>query len=201
MMLDVEDRLIVIIGGGNVAARKAMRLIEAGGPRIRAVAPRFDDGFPEVAERINELYRAEHLDGGQLVFAATDSAEVNAAVVRDAHARNLLVCRADTDDEEPGDFSTPARFWDGPVIVTVSAESPALAVLIRDGLQQRFDQRWSMMAQAMQTLRPRVLDRAPASARPQIFRSLATEEALAVLEAKGLHGLQRWLVERHPELA
>ena len=202
MLLDVEDRLIVIIGGGNVAVRKALGLLEAGATRIRAVAPRFADPFPEGVQRIAEAYRAEHLQGAALVFAATDSPQVNSAVVRDAHAVNALVCRADSDEDAPGDFSTPAKFVDGPMIITVSAESPALAALVRDGLRERFDPRWSAMAAAMQTLRPRIVSSStPAALRTAIFRSLATEEALATLEAHGLHGLQRWIVERHPELA
>src|SRR2546422_567656 len=125
MMLDVCDRLVVIVGGGKVAARKALGLIEAGAKRVRVVAPQVRADLPGGIERIDARYAPEHLDGAILVFAATDVPEVNAAVVRDARGRGLLVSRADMDESDPGDFITPARFQDGPVIVAISAGSPA----------------------------------------------------------------------------
>src|SRR5262245_42932678 len=128
-MLDVTDRRVVIIGGGSVAARKAAGLIAAGATRVRVVSPQFDSKMPATAqiERISERYEPRHLDGAMLVFAATDSAEVNAAVVTQARHRGILVNRADGIDEG-GNFSTPAVLRDGAVTVTVStAGSPAIA--------------------------------------------------------------------------
>src|SRR5262245_42466510 len=101
-MLDVTDRLAVIVGGGGVAARKAAGLIEAGANRIRVVAPVFGpDPFDRRIERITATYRAEHLDGAKLVFAATNDPAVNDAVVRDAQSKGVLVCRANADDDSP----------------------------------------------------------------------------------------------------
>ena len=201
MLLDVTDRLIVIIGGGAVAARKAAGLIAAGARRIRCVAPTFCDDLPQAVERIAEEYAARHLDGAGLVFAATDRHEVNDAVVRDARSRGLLVNRADSDDAEPGDFSTPAKLEEGAVIVTVSAGSPALSAAIRDDLGRKLDRRFVRMADAMRMLRPAI--RASESEQPrraEIFRALATNEAINVLDAGGIEALRDWLQRRYPEL-
>lgn len=200
--LDITGRTILIVGGGAVAARKARGLIEAGATRVRCVAPAFCDELPPEVERVRGTYCPDHLDGATLVFAATDRAEVNEAVIRDAHARNLLVNRADLDEDEPGDFTIPARFRQGDVTVAVSAGSPALAAFIRDGLEREFDARWARMADAMRELRPWIKSAAGAdvAARRMIFRELATEDALAVLAARGDAGLRDWLLARHPEL-
>lgn len=204
LMLDVTDRLVVIVGGGAVAVRKARGLIDCGAKRIRCVSPRFDPGIQDSVERVEGRYDARHLDGAALVFAATDDPAVNAAVVRDARARGILVNRADaTDDGEPGDFSTPAKFVDGAVAVTVSAGgSPALAALIRDGIEAKWDPRWTRMAEAMQSIRPMIAGRAdlPPPTRQRIFRELATEESLALVAERGIDGLRSWLLERFPEL-
>ena len=40
LMLDVTDRLVVVVGGGAVAARKVAGLLAAGARRVRVVAPR-----------------------------------------------------------------------------------------------------------------------------------------------------------------
>ena len=200
-MLDVSSRLVVIIGGGAVAARKARGLLDAGATRIRCVAPEFRGEIPGGVERVAEPYRPAHLDGAQLVFAATDRPEVNEAVVREAQARGILASRADGDDRQTSDFSSPAALRRGEVIVAVSAASPALAALIRDGIARHFDERWSQMASAMRELRP-LIKRAmsDADARHRIFHSLASEEALCVVHADGVEGLRRWLRQHHPEL-
>lgn len=201
VMLDVTRRTIVIVGGGAVAARKARGLLDAGAARVICVAPGFCKELPPEAQRVDQPYRPEHLNGATLVFAATDRPEVNDAVVRDAHARGLLVNRADADEEEPGDFTIPAQLRRGLVTMTVSAASPALAALIRDRLAGQFDPRWQQLADAMQVLRPLVKTAGVDIAmRRGIFRELASDEALRIVAEGGTEGLRTWLIERHPEL-
>ena len=203
-MLDVTDRLVVLVGGGAVATRKANGLIAAGATRVRCVSPAFDPAMPAGVERVDATYSPHHLDGASLVFAVTDVPEVNAAVVRDARARGIWVNRADADEAEPGDFSTPARFDPPGAVVTVSAAgSPALAVLIRDGLAARWDARWSRLAEATQTIRRKVRSakELPVQRRAAVFRELASAEALDVVAAGGAAALRAWLLQRHPELA
>jgi siroheme synthase-like protein len=200
LLLDVSDRLTVIVGGGAVAARKARGLLKAGAKRIRMVATAFVSAIPAGVEKIEAAYVPAHLDGAGLIFAATDCADVNEAVVLEARKRGILVARADADDTEPGDFATPAHFREGPVMVSVSAGSAALATSIRDGLAERFDSRWAVMASLMQTLRPLVLKTVPNNAdrRAKIFRSLTAERAID-LAAGGLPDVLAWLAEQYPE--
>src|SRR5437016_10563527 len=120
LLLDVTDRLIVIVGGGEVAMRKAQGLLDAGATRVRVVSPQVHERMPASVERLSESYSREHLTGAALVFAATDDPGVNDAVLRDARAMNVLVCRADADESNAGDFATPAMIRRGPVLVSVS---------------------------------------------------------------------------------
>jgi siroheme synthase-like protein len=203
-MLDVTNRLVVIIGGGGVAWRKARGVLEAGAKRVRMVAPTMlGSEVPAAVERILANYEPSHLDGAGLVFAATDSPYVNDAVVRDARARGALACRADADEGEPGDFVSPAKLARGAVTVTVAAGSAALSAAIRDGLAQRFDPRWEAMADAMETVRPWVKEACgmDQSRRAEVFRLLATDEAFDELARVGVGGLFLWIAARFPELA
>jgi siroheme synthase-like protein len=195
MMLDLTDHTIVIVGGGAVAARKAAGVAAAGGQRIRVVAPEFRGDFAPELDRRCKLYEASDLKDADLVFAATDSTIVNDAVVRDARAAGILVNRADTSDELPGDFVTPAKFQAGSITVTVSAQSAALAAAIRDELEANFDADWVAMADAMQTLRPMIKSsgRTPAQ-RSALFRALATPQARQLLQQSGLDGLKNWIM-------
>ena len=158
MMLDVTDRLVVIVGGGAVAARKAKGVLEAGGTRVRCVSPAFDSGMPEAVERVAEPYDARHLDGAGLVFAATDLAAVNDEVVRDARAGRAGqpggLRRRPT-----GRLRRPREAARGAGRRRVTGGSPALAVLVRDGLRERWDPRWSRMAEVMLGLRRTLIER------------------------------------------
>src|SRR4051812_5301403 len=104
-MLDVTRRQTVVIGGGVVAKRKVAGLLDAGATRVRVVALEFQPDFakPGSIERIAAAYDPKYLDGAELVFATTDSPEVNEQVVRDSRSRGIWVNRAD-EGEPIGDF-------------------------------------------------------------------------------------------------
>src|SRR5207249_3586946 len=143
---------------------------------------------PASVERVSESYSREHLSGAALVFAATDDPGVNDAVVRDARAMNILVSRADGDERNSADFATPAMIRRGPVLVTVSTGgSPALAAKLRDTIEQNLDERFVKMAELMQMLRPKIhaIQSLALSRRREVFRALASDEALDVLHAGG----------------
>jgi precorrin-2 dehydrogenase/sirohydrochlorin ferrochelatase len=197
ILLDVTDRLCVIIGGGTVAVRKARSLLSAGAQNLHMIAPVFAPNVPEAVREIRESYRPEHLNQAGIVFAATNVPEVNDAVVRDAKARGILVSRADDDEEFAGDFVTPARLSKGPVSVTVSAGSAALSVMIRDQLDSRWEPGWTAMAQAMIQLRPEIKTRWDPTTRLAIFHDLATSQAMDIVLAKGIDGLRDWLRQRY----
>jgi precorrin-2 dehydrogenase/sirohydrochlorin ferrochelatase len=137
-----------------------------------------------------------------LVFAATDRAEVNAEVVREARRLGVLVNRVDGDGEEPGDFSTPAVLRAGELTVTVSAGgSPALAAVVRDRLGERMEEKWVRMAGVANEYRGDLIKRgATAEFRRAVLRDLASDEAMDVLSERGREGLTEWLKDRHPGL-
>jgi precorrin-2 dehydrogenase/sirohydrochlorin ferrochelatase len=194
-MLDVTNRLVVIVGGGAVGVRKATGLLAARATRVRVVSLIFHAEMPDGVELVAAAYEPAHLDGAALVFAATDSPEMNAAIVRDARARGILVNRADADEADDSDFATPAVHRDGAVTITVSAAgSPAVAAKIRDEIKEDLDTRWIVLAEAMRTLRPAILsaDFSP-EARRELFRGLATEEAADVAVRDGEEGLRAWI--------
>jgi siroheme synthase-like protein len=203
LLLDVKDRLIVIIGGGPVAVRKASGLIDAGANQIRVVAPEIAITMPAVVQRMTDMYRREHLNGASLVFAATDDAAVNAQVVADAHSMNLLVCRVDdNDDEVAADFVNPAAWRRGPVMLTVSTGgSPALAVKIRDTIAAGLDSRLIELADIARRVRSVIRNhpRIDPFRRREIFRWLASDEAIAAIKG-GVNELGRAALARFPEL-
>jgi siroheme synthase-like protein len=200
-MLDVSDRLVVIVGGGAVAVRKVKGLLEAGATRVRMVSPAFHDEMPDAAgvERIHGTFEPGHLDGASLVFAVTSLAQVNELVTREAKGRGIWVNRSDEGEE--GDFSTPAKAREGEVVVAVSAGSAALSAAIRDDLAGKLDRRQVKLADAMKTLRPAVRNTvADPERRAAVFRDLASAEAMEVVDAGGIEGLLNWIRQRYPQV-
>ena len=159
ILLDLTDRLAVIIGGGRVGRRKASAVSAAGG-RVRLIClePRPDEmSDPRLEWRI-ETYRLEHLDGAALVFAAGPP-ELNAQVVADARACGVWVNAA----SEPalGDFFLPATVRRGDFVLAVSSSgaAPALTQIVRERLEKEFDEAFGVWVSLLAELRPRVIER------------------------------------------
>jgi precorrin-2 dehydrogenase / sirohydrochlorin ferrochelatase len=202
LLLDVSDRLVVIIGGGAVAARKAQGVLAAGGRHVKCIAVQFHAEMPAAVERVVGAFEPEQLDGAGLVFAATNDPAVNDAVVYEAHRRGLLVNRADGDEENPGDFTTPALWRSDAMMITVSAAgNPALAAAVRDDLAEKIDLLHAQMAEAMKVLRPMVLRSGiEIGRRREVLRALAGAEAMEVLGDGGVEGVVEWMKKTWPEL-
>jgi siroheme synthase-like protein len=185
----------LIVGGGAVAARKARALLECGATRVRVISTEFSDDLPTGVERVRREYQSGDVDDASLVFAATDRPDVNARIVADARGRGIFANRAD--DDEEGDFITPAMHHAGAIQITVSAGSAALTARIRDEVAARLDPRWQQMAEVMRALRPRISrrrDLSPARRR-DIFHALASNEAMNIAMA-GPEAVWAWVSER-----
>lgn len=202
IVVDVTSRRIVIVGGGNVALRKVRGLLESGATNVLVISPEFHPDMPVDRVRcVKGLYHSDHLGGASLVFAATDSSVVNGQVVREAQRMGALVCRADSDEEYSGDFTTPAMLRQGPLLLTLSSGgNPALSAMIRDRLARAIDPQWVAMAQLMQALRPELRARLAPARRTEAFRDLCSDPAMQELAGGGVEGLKSWLHGRFPEL-
>lgn len=204
VLLEISDCLVAVVGGGQVALRKVAGLIDAGARSIRVISPEFHPDFPSVVDRVVACYQPGYLQGARLVFAATNSPEVNDAIISDSRRLGIWVNRADVDEDHSGDFTLPAKLSDGSLLLTVSAGgSPAIASQIRDELKDKIDPRWVRLANAMQILRPRI--RASQTLTPDRRRNLLKD--LASIDARDLIGqtgqpqdLWAWAQQRYPEL-
>jgi precorrin-2 dehydrogenase/sirohydrochlorin ferrochelatase len=132
VVLDLTDVPVLMVGGGQIASRKAAGLLTAGA-RVTVVAPMV---LPDLAGQVHEVrerqYSPSDLEGHRLVMTATDDPAVNAAVGSDATAAGVWVNSAD--DPENCSFILPAVARRGSVVIAVGTDgsSPALARHLRD---------------------------------------------------------------------
>lgn len=140
--MNLAGRRCVIVGGGEVAARKARKLLQAGAEVI-VVSPEIGPGIGDLGVEFHRrAYRDGDLEGVRLAFAATDSREVNAAVVREGRERGVPVNVAD--EFGGGDFALPSTLRRGGLQVAVSTggASPTLARRVRKSLEGLFEEEW-----------------------------------------------------------
>jgi len=93
--IDIEDRNVLIVGGGTVCARKAETMMRYGG-RVTIVSPEITDEIAAwegdgVLSVRRKLYEEADLDGASIVIASTDDQCVNARVARDCRRRKIPV--------------------------------------------------------------------------------------------------------------
>ncbi len=130
---------VLVVGGGEIALRKARLLADAGGV-LRVVAPDVDGQLAALAregggEVLVRGYQAADLVGCRLVIAATDDSGLNAQVSADAQALSVPVNVVDAPALCTVIF--PAIVDRSPLVIAVSSggDAPVLARLIRAKLE------------------------------------------------------------------
>jgi hydroxymethylbilane synthase len=172
-----NGRRAVIVGGGNVAARKAESLVSAGFP-VFVVAKRIGERLRCI---VNEnggaceerAYETRDVAGARLVVAATSDSEVNATIVADARNAGALVC--DASRPERGDFTMPATRRVGELTISVDSggTAPAFARRVAAELSERVDDSYAAALRTLAHMRAYVMETFPPPERGPILRSLA----------------------------
>ncbi|WP_417909640.1 precorrin-2 dehydrogenase/sirohydrochlorin ferrochelatase family protein [Candidatus Electronema sp. PJ] len=181
--LDISGLLCVVVGGGKVAERKVLSLLEAGA-QVRLISPQLTEALHElaVAGRIDWLaryFQSGDLRDALLVFAATDNRQVNEAVAREAAAAGKLVNVADA--PELCSFQVPAVLHQGDLSIAVSTngKSPALAARIKKQLEADYGPEYALLLELLGRIRERTLvGIADGQARRNLFENLLHEDIL-----------------------
>ncbi|OMC40971.1 uroporphyrinogen-III C-methyltransferase [Mycobacterium sp. IS-2888] len=137
--LRLAGKKVVVVGGGTVAQRRLPLLIATGANVhvISRTVTRAVEAMSGITLSLRE-YRDGDLAGAWYAIAATDDAQVNAAVVDEADRRQIFCVRADIAIE--GTAVTPATFSYAGLSVGVLAggehrRSAAIRSAIREALQ------------------------------------------------------------------
>ena len=138
LVLDVTGRRVVVVGGGPVAARRALPLAQAGADLV-VVSPFLCEALADLvadgrATWLARDYARGDLEGAWLAQTATGERATDAAVAGDAEAARVWCVRAD--DADSSAAWTPAVARIGDVLVAVSGGGdPRRATRLRDAVQ------------------------------------------------------------------
>lgn len=157
IFIDIEDRNVLIVGGGNVCARKAETMMKYGA-RVTIASPEFTEEIEQWASEgklqlRRKTYELADLDGASIVIASTDDPCVNARVARDCRRRKIPVNVVDV--THLCEFIVPAIVERGSIQIAVSTggKSPALARTLKEDLQRSVGPEYDELNRLLGTLR------------------------------------------------
>lgn len=142
VFLDLQDKPVLIVGGGVVALRKVTTLLEHRAI-VRIISPKL---MPELRELVDDErcfwtekeYSDHDIQDAILVFSCTEKEDVNAEVSKDAQDAIRLVNVVD--DPVKCSFIVPSILEQGDlkIAVSTSGSSPIVARQIRADLEKQY---------------------------------------------------------------
>ncbi len=198
--LNLNNKPVVVIGGGEVAERKVESLLGTGAV-IKLISP-------TVTTRLDLLAKANKIqidhrkyghgdcDGMTLVFSATDDAEVSAAVFADATRTGALVNTAD----QPllCDFIMPAVVRRGDIAIAISTggTSPGLAAQLRRKIARIIGPEYAKLAELLSRARREIRGRVPdVQQRKALHYRILNSDIMDRLKRNDREGAERRLKE------
>jgi precorrin-2 dehydrogenase / sirohydrochlorin ferrochelatase len=182
IMLRLEGKKVVVIGGGRVAERKVTGLLGTGS-LITVISPQATDKLKGLAgsgllEWIERPFSKEDIEGAFLIFAATNDNVLNQSIKMAAGEQQLVTI---ADDPEGSDFHVPSHIQRGRLSIAVSTggASPTLARKIREQLELQFDEQFEEYLEFLFSARQRILNEVTDPSRKgKILTAIASEEFL-----------------------
>lgn len=160
LFCQLRDKTCLLVGGGEVAERKARLLLDAGA-NLRVCATAFAPQFIHWQQAgklslFEQPFRAELLDDCWLAVAATDNDEVNQRVSTEADARRIF-CNV-VDAPQSASCIMPSIIDRSPLMIAVSSggRAPVMARLLREKLEAILPLQLGKVAAYAGSLRQRV---------------------------------------------
>ncbi len=163
VFMNLRDRPVLVVGGGEVAARKVALLLRAGA-RVRVVAPELGE---ELTRRraggeivhLGRRFVAGDIGNAALVVAATDDRELHARISELCGTRGVPVNVVD--DTPLCSVITPAMIDRSPVQIAISSGgvAPVLARRLRAWLEASIPPNYGRLAALAGRFRERVMMR------------------------------------------
>ncbi|AZN42304.1 precorrin-2 dehydrogenase/sirohydrochlorin ferrochelatase family protein [Paenibacillus albus] len=199
MMVKLQGRRCVVVGGGAVAERKVRGLIDGGADEIIVIAPHITEELKALANSgciglVQREYIEQDLHEAFLLFAATDSREVNGRIAAYGESRGALVNVADVG--ESGHFITPAVIRRGELLiaVTTGGASPALTSLLKKQLAGHYGAGYKDLVERLRLLREHVqVEMSDQRVRTILLRQAAEELAAPGAEYDRNETINDWM--------
>lgn len=192
VFLNLNNQKCLVVGGGKVAERKVISLLECGA-QVKVVSP-------EITEKLQELvasksivhicreYCSQDLESAFLVVSATASEELNKKISQECRERNILVNVVDDPDKCSFIVPSVVRRGDLAIAISTSGKSPALAKKIRQELETHYGREYEEFLEIMGEVRKKLLSEVSSQERrKEIFTKLVQSDILDLLKSGKKH--------------
>lgn len=200
MMLDIKNRRCGVIGGGQVAYRKIISLLECGAKVvviskeiIQDIKILIDD---KKVEYLNDNYNFKYISDLYLVFAATSEANVNKEVYKQCSEKNILINVVD--EPEICNFIVPSKIQRGDLTIAVSTngKSPMLAKKIREDLEKIYDDRYKIFLNIMGQIRKKAfVTLKDHKKRSEFYRTIVYSDLIDRLSQENRESIEREIMK------
>ena len=161
--LELKGKQGLVVGGGDIAARKARRLLD-GGMKLKVVAPDISEAMRELGQHSSctieqRPFADDDIKGMDIIVSATNRREVNRCVAELAKAQGSWVNIADDADE--ANLLFPSLVNRDPIQIAISAggTSPSLSRLLRSYLEGFIPKGYTDLAELLARYRARVKEK------------------------------------------
>lgn len=189
IFMKLQDRACLVVGAGQVAARKVY-LLHRAGAKVTVVAPQICDELQRWVNTGDIVYlsrdfQPQDIQHQALVIAATDSREVNRQVAELAESQSIPVNVVD--DPELGTYIMPSIIDRSPVQIAISTggASPVLARLLRARLETFIPAAYGRLASLLERYRNKVKSRFKSSDDTRRFWEEVIEGPIAEMLVSG----------------
>ncbi|WP_181298572.1 siroheme synthase CysG [Pseudomonas sp. Q2-TVG4-2] len=198
---NLKGRAVLVVGGGDIALRKA-RLLSQAGAVLRVVAPEIEPQLIELVEQgggqaLMRGYAHDDLSGCVLAIAATDDGLLNAQVSQDAKALGVPVNVVDSPELCTVIF--PAIVDRSPLMIAVSTggDAPVLARLMRARIETWVPAVYGQLAGLAKKFRSQVKAKLPNVQQRRVFWEEVFQGNIAERAMTGrVHEAERLLEEK-----
>ncbi len=196
LCLDLKGKKVSVIGGGRVAERKILSLLECSAD-VTVISPSITEKLRNLFKKgklryLPKAYEKDDLMGSFLVISATGKKGINMKVSEEAESRGCL-CNV-VDDPEISNFIVPSVVKRGKLLIAISTSgvSPALSKRIRKELEKRYGKEYGVFLNIMEDIRKKLLSEIPSEEkRKKIFHALANSDLIGVIKKKGIRAARR----------
>jgi precorrin-2 dehydrogenase/sirohydrochlorin ferrochelatase len=196
ILLDLDGKLCVVVGGGRVAERKVRSLLQAGAV-VRVISLHLTFALERLKEKgeithSRRSFRSGDLHGAFLAIAATNDRVVNDRVFDLAVHQRIPVNVVD--DPAHSSFIVPSLVQRGDLLIAISTsgQSPALARALRQKLQKEIGPEYIFLLKLLGAVRKKILSLGMGQKLNQaIFRKLVAGSLLPFIRKNDYTGLER----------
>lgn len=159
-MLNLSGKKAVVIGGGAVAARKILTLLEVDA-KVTVISPELHESIMELVLEKKITWKQKRFEPNDLqdfflIIAATNHSAVNVQVYESANDQQLINL---VDRPDLSNFIVPASLRRGALTISVSTSgaNPGLARKIKQDLAKEYDEVYEEYLSFLEQSRKRVI--------------------------------------------